>query len=372
MPEPRRIVLLGATGSIGENTLAVIRRHRQRFRLVGVAANRNAAALAAIAAEFAVPHRVLFQEEGTEGLVRLATLPEADVVVVATTGTIGVRPTVAALRAGKTVGLANKETLVLAGRHIMPLAGGGPGRLLPIDSEHNAIFQCLEGLRDPTHLHRILLTASGGPFLHYTARELGQVTPAEALRHPNWDMGPKVTVDSATLANKGLEMMEARWLFGLEPHQIEVVIHPQSIIHSMVELRDGAVLAQLAPPSMTFPIQYVLAWPERLEPCAPRLDFDRIHRLELRPPDADKFPCLRLARQALRQGGLAPALFNAANEAAVAAFLENRLGFLAIPRLIEDCLEQAAFTEPASLDELLDLEPQLLEFARSRIGKFAA
>jgi len=368
MPEPRTIVLLGATGSIGESTLAVIRQHPQRFRLIGVAANRNAAALDAIAAEFKAPHRALFQEHGTEGLIGLATLPEADIVVVATTGTIGVRPTVAALQAGKTVGLANKETLVLAGQYIMPLAGG---RLLPVDSEHNAhnaIFQCLDGRGDPAHLHRILLTASGGPFLHYTVRELAQVTPADALRHPNWDMGPKVTIDSATLANKGLEMMEARWLFGLQPDQIDVVIHPQSIIHSMVEFRDGSVIAQLAPPSMTFPIQHVLSWPDRLAPCGPRLDFGRIHRLELRPPDEDKFPCLRLARQALRQGGLAPALFNAANEAAVAAFLEKRLGFLAIPRLIEECLAKAAFAEPASLEELLALEPELVEFARSRVG----
>jgi 1-deoxy-D-xylulose-5-phosphate reductoisomerase len=370
MPEVTQIVLLGATGSIGQSTLAVIRAHPERFRLVGIAAHQNADALERIRSEFDVADSSLFRDEGVDGLVRLAQLPQADVVLVATTGTVGVRPTMAALEAGKTVGLANKETLVLAGRFVMPLARGGPGRLLPVDSEHNAIFQCLQADGDPAALERVLLTASGGPFLYHTAAELAEVTREEALRHPNWDMGPKVTIDSATLANKGLEMMEAAWLFGLQPEQIEVVIHPQSIIHSMVEFRDGSVIAQLAPPSMTFPIQHVLTFPERLAPCAQRLDFSRIHTLELRPPDPGKFPCLRLAREALAAGGLAPAVFNAANEVAVAAFLENDIGFLAIPRLIEQCLDRAAFADPTDLGALLALEPDLTEFARDQLRAF--
>lgn len=374
MPGPKKVVLLGATGSIGDSTLAVIRANPERFALAGVAANRNADALDAICREFKVPGRTLFSEEGVDGLIRLATLPEADTVIVATTGTVGVRPTIAALEAGKTVGLANKETLVLAGRFVMPVARKAPGRLLPVDSEHNAIFQCLEGVRDKNDegrsdgesVRRILLTASGGPFLHHTRGELAAVTREQALEHPNWDMGPKVTIDSATMANKGLEMIEAKWLFDLSPDRIEVVIHPQSIIHSMVEFRDGSVIAQLAPPSMTFPIQHVLAYPDKLEPCRPGLDFSKIHKLELRPPDPAKFPCLQLAGEAMRNGGLAPAIYNAANQAAVEAFLENRLGFLAIADLIRDCLDSASFSEPSTLDDLIDLESTLLDFARGR------
>jgi 1-deoxy-D-xylulose-5-phosphate reductoisomerase len=220
-------------------------------------------------------------------------------------------------------------------------------------------------------LKRILLTASGGPFLHHTKRELEEVTLEQALDHPNWDMGPKVTIDSATMANKGLEMIEAKWLFGLEPGQIDVVIHPQSIIHSMTEFRDGSVMAQLAPPSMTFPIQHVLAWPGKVEPCCEGLDFTRIHQLELRPPDLDKFPCLALAREALQQGGIAPAVYNSANQAAVDAFLEKKLGFLAIPKVIRHCLESASFRNPSSLEELLDLENELRQFAEAQIEKFA-
>ena len=365
MADRKKVVLLGATGSIGESTLAVIRQHPDRFELVGAAANRNAEALAAIAGEFKVDRHALFRDCGIDGLLELATLPEADVVIVATTGTIGVRPTLAALEAGKTVGLANKETLVLAGQFVMPAAAASPGTLLPVDSEHNAIFQCLEGCRDKAHLRRILLTASGGPFLHYTQRELKHVTLEDALRHPNWDMGTKVTIDSATMANKGLEMIEAHWLFGVSHDQIEVVIHPQSIIHSMVEFTDGSVIAQMAPPSMTFPIQHVLAWPDKVAPCHPTLYFSRIHRLELRPPDLEKFPCLRLAREALAAGGLAPAIFNAANEVAVAAFCGKAIAYAAIPRLIGECLQKAAFAAPSTLEELLSLEPELLEFSRS-------
>ena len=367
MSARKRIVLLGATGSIGENTLAVIRKHPDRFRLIGAAANSNAAQLAEIAREHDVTHTTLYEESGAEGLLSLATLPEADVVIVATTGTVAVRPVIAALQAGKTVGLANKETLVMAGAFVMETARSAPGQLLPVDSEHNAIFQCLEGRKAPSELKRILLTASGGPFLHHTRAELEGVTVADALRHPNWDMGPKVTIDSATMANKGLEMIEAHWLFGVPASQIEVVIHPQSLLHSMVEFVDGSVIAQMAPPSMTFPIQHVLSWPERLEASVPGMDFSRIHRLELRPPDLEKFPALRLAREALETGGLAPVVYNAANEMAVQAFLEEKLGFLDIPRFIGQCLQNHTFPTPSTLETLLALEPAIADFTRAEL-----
>ena len=370
MAEPKKIILLGATGSIGENTLAVIRHHPDRFSLLGVAANRNAAALASIADEFSVPHTALYTESGVEGLLELVTKAEADVVIVATTGTVAIRPTIAALQAGKTVGLANKETLVTAGRYVMDAARQSGGRILPVDSEHNAIFQCLEGMREKAHLKRILLTASGGPFLHHTRRELEQVTVEDALRHPNWDMGAKVTTDSATMANKGLEMIEAHWLFDARPEQIDVVIHPQSIIHSMVEFTDGSVLAQMAPPSMTFPIQHVLAWPDKPQACQPGLDFSRIQKLELRPPDLEKFPCLRLAREALAAGDMAPVVYNAANEIAVHAFMDKKLSFLQIPRFIGQCLQNAAFATPSSLDELITLEGELLAWSQDQLAQF--
>jgi len=267
------------------------------------------------------------------------------------------------------VALANKETLVLGGELIMGMVRAGKGRILPVDSEHNAIFQCLDGRARAEDLKRILLTASGGPFLNHTRSELENVTVEEALRHPNWDMGPKVTVDSATMANKGLEMIEAKWLFDLRPDQIEVVVHPQSLIHSMIEFRDGSVIAQLAPPSMTFPIQHVLSYPDRLEPCQPGLDFSRIHQIVLRPPDMERFPCLRLAGEALARGRVSPAIFNAANEIAVKAFLEGSLSFLGIPALIEHCLSSASFSSPKDLPAIRELDRQLQEFALSQLDK---
>jgi len=371
MPEKKRVVLLGATGSVGESTLSVLRKHADRFSLLGIAANNSQDELDNIAREFEVPHQRLFKDSGIDGLMELSTLPEADIIIVATTGTVAVRPTIAALEAGKKVGLANKETLVLAGQFVIPVARKSKGTLLPVDSEHNAIWQCLEGLADRSHLRRIHLTASGGPFLNHTRKELEEVTTEEALKHPNWDMGVKITVDSSTMANKGLEMIEARWLFDLEPDQVRVVIHPQSIIHSMAEFRDGSIIAQMAPPSMTFPIQHVLAYPDRLESCQDPLDFERILRLDLRPPDEDKFPCLRLARTAMEMGGLAPAVFNTANEIAVEAFVQNQIPFLAIADLIEHTMSTATFTEPGSLDELLDLEPEISKLVRSGLAKFS-
>ena len=371
MARPKKVVLLGATGSIGENTLAVIRKHPEAFKLVGVAANRNRRKLDEIATEFKVSKAHLFEDSGLDGLMELATLKGADSVIVATTGTVGVRPTIAALEAGKTVGLANKETLVFAGRFVMEKVGTTKGKLLPVDSEHNAVWQCLEGLKDRSQLKTVHLTASGGPFLNHTDRELAEVTLEEALKHPNWDMGMKVTIDSATMANKGLEMIEARWLFDLKPEQVNVIVHPQSLIHSMAEFIDGSIIAQLAPPSMTFPVQHVLSWPRKLESSYPTLDFSQIHRLDLRPPDLVKFPCLRLARDSMAAGGLAPALFNVANEVAVDSFASNEIPYLAIPQFIENIMEAASFEEPDNLEDLLGLEETLFSFTRDRLKSFS-
>ena len=300
----KRLVLLGATGSIGENTLRVVAAHRDRLELVGIAARANHRRLAAIARQFGVRQVALFDPGafaearadagafpagtrllgGLGGLTELASLPEADVVLVAIVGTTGLHPALAALAAGKHLALASKEILVLAGKFVMAAARAGGVRLLPVDSEHSAVFQCLEG-RPGAAVRRIVLTASGGALRDLPAAALAHVTPAEALKHPNWAMGPKITVDSATLANKGLELMEAQWLFGLRPEQCQAVLHPQSIVHCLVEFADGTMLAQLAPPSMTFPIQYALLHPERAPGAEPGLDLDRLLNLEFRPVD---------------------------------------------------------------------------------------
>lgn len=346
----KRVVLIGATGSIGANTLEVLRRHPDKLRLTGVAAGQNRDRLDAIAREFAVPHTSLFREEGVDGLVRLATLGEADVILLAATGTVGLRPALAALEAGKTLALASKEVLVLAGELVMATARRHGARILPVDSEHNAIFQCLHGQPADASVSRLILTASGGAFRDLPAEALARVTPEDATRHPNWDMGPKITVDSATMANKGLELIEARWLFGLPPEQLDVVLHTQSLVHSMVEFIDGSILAQLSPPSMTFAIQYALLHPERADGTTERLDLTRALRLDFAPVDTARHPCLRLAREAMESGGGAPAVFNAANEVAVERFLENRLPFIAIPDVIAHCLESVA--PPARADSL--------------------
>jgi 1-deoxy-D-xylulose-5-phosphate reductoisomerase len=366
MSEPRKIVLLGATGSIGESTCTVLRQHPDQLQLVGAAAHSDAAGLEAIGKAFNVSHLSLFQKEGPEGLMRLATLPEADVIVIATTGTIGLFPMLAALEAGKTVALASKEILVLGGEQVMARVRSAPGTLLPVDSEHSALFQCLQARKEAPR--RLILTASGGPFLRWTLEELKHVTVAAALRHPNWDMGRKITIDSATMANKGLEMIEARWLFDFAPEQIVVRIHPQSIIHSMVEFQDASIIAQLSPPSMTFPIQLALTWPSSLSAPSPGLDLDRIHTLELRPPDETKFPCLRLAREALLSGGNACAYYNTANAVAVDAFLENRIPFLAIPQLIENTLSKARLHETVGLEDLHELEASAKSLALEACG----
>jgi 1-deoxy-D-xylulose-5-phosphate reductoisomerase len=368
----RRIVLLGATGSIGESTLRVITAHRDRLELAGIASLRNHGRLAEIARQFGVPHVGLHDEaafvaarssgafpantvfhSGTAGLCELAMLAGADTVLVAVVGTAGLQPALAALAAHKTLALASKEILVLAGKFVMAAARASRSALLPVDSEHNALFQCLEG-RDAREVRRVFLTASGGAFRDWPLEKLAAVAPADALKHPNWSMGPKITVDSATLANKGLELIEAQWLFGLRPGQCDAVLHAQSIVHCLVEFTDGSMLTQMCPPSMTFPIQHALLHPDRAPaPTDRTLALDRTFALDFRPVDLTRFPCLRLAKEAARAGGTAPAVFNAANEIAVAEFLAGRAPFLAIPRIIEHTLAQMKITEPSTLDEVL-------------------
>jgi 1-deoxy-D-xylulose-5-phosphate reductoisomerase len=373
----KRVVLLGATGSIGENTLRVLAAHRDRLELVGVAARSNWQKLAAIARQFNVRHVGVFDEAalrearanpgaflpathlvgGLSGLTELAQLPSADIVLVAVVGTTGLEPALAALAAGKDLALASKEILVLAGKFVMAAARRQGVKLLPVDSEHNAVFQCLEG-HPHAGVRRIVLTASGGAFRDWPAERLAHVTPADALKHPNWAMGPKVTVDSATLANKGLELIEAQWLFDLKPAQCTAVVHPQSIVHCLVEFTDGAMLAQLCPPSMTFPIQHALLHPERAPGVDSALDFTRLIGLEFRPVDESRFPMLRLARESMVAGGVAPSVFNAANEVAVAAFLAGQIPFLAIPRVVEHTLATFKNFEPSALGDVvaMDLE----------------
>jgi 1-deoxy-D-xylulose-5-phosphate reductoisomerase len=386
-PPRRRVVLLGATGSIGESTLRVIAAHRDRLELVGIAAHGRHGRLAEIARQFGVRHVGLHEPAalaaargdpafpagtrfygGADGLSELATLPEADIVLIAVVGTAGLQPALAAIAARKTIALASKEILVLAGKFIMAaLRATGGSRLLPVDSEHNAVFQCLEGHRT-ADVRRLVLTASGGAFRDWPLEKLSAVTPADALRHPNWAMGPKITVDSATLANKGLELIEAQWLFGLRPEQCQAVLHMQSIVHCLVEFTDGSMLAQLCPPSMTFPIQHALLHPDRASAGAdPALPLDRVFALDFRPADETRYPCLGLARGAMVAGGTAPAVFNAANEVAVAAFLQNRVPFLAIPRIIAHTLATVPLVDPTTLDQVLAVDAE----ARRTAQQFA-
>jgi 1-deoxy-D-xylulose-5-phosphate reductoisomerase len=377
----KNVVLLGATGSIGASTLRVIRQHPDRLQLIGAAANSNFEALSSICAEFGTKHAVLGDESsyaaaktafdpevelscGEAGLIDLATLEEADIVLIAVVGACGLRPALAAIEAEKDIALANKELLVLGGGHVIEAAKRKGVRLLPTDSEHNAIFQCLEG-HPRKQLDRLILTASGGQFRDRPLAELPQVTPKEATQHPNWSMGPKITVDSATMANKGLELIEAHWLFGLEPDRLDVVIHPQSVVHSLVQFIDGSILAQLSPPSMTFAIQHCLLYPDRAPGVEATTDFANPFSLDFQPPDFSRYPCLTLAYDSLRAGGAAPAVFNAANEVSVERFLEKSIGFLDIPKVIEHCLEQFRFTPEPSLDELFSIDAQTRELART-------
>lgn len=381
----KRVVLLGASGSIGENTLRVIAAHPDKLELVAIAARGQWEKLAAIAQQFRVPHVGLFDDTalaaarnsgafapgtqfhgGLAGLTDLARLPEADTVLVAVVGTTGLAPALAALAAGKDLALASKEILVLAGKFVMAAARASGAQLLPVDSEHNAVFQCLQG-HSAADVARITLTASGGAFRDWPAERLAHATVADALKHPNWSMGPKITVDSATLANKGLELIEAQQLFGLRPEQCHAVIHPQSIVHALVGFNDGSMIAQLCPPSMTFPIQHALLHPTRAPGVETALDFSRLLSLEFRPIDESLFPMLRIAREVMYAGGTAPAIYNAANEVAVAAFLDARLPFVGIPRVVAQTLEKLPSSEPDDLATVLALDAEARRIAAEQL-----
>jgi 1-deoxy-D-xylulose-5-phosphate reductoisomerase len=338
----RRVVILGATGSIGESAQKVARDIPERMEIVGMSAHSNAGKLHDAAKHF--PNAKLAISSGPDGverLVELATLPEADLVLIAIVGTGGLRPALAAIEAGKDIAVASKEILVMAGETVMTAAHRKGVKVLPVDSEHNAIFQCLEG-RDSREVRRLILTASGGPFRKWPAASLAGVTPEQALKHPTWTMGAKITIDSATLFNKGLEMIEARWLFDVEMARVEVIVHPQSIVHSMVEFIDGSVLAQLSTTDMCFPIQYAVTWPDRVPNTLKPLDFAALAKLEFEAPRRADFPALDLARWAGETGGTLPAVLNAANEMAVAAFIEKRCSFPAIWQTVERTMRDHA------------------------------
>ncbi len=372
MSSCRNVVVLGSTGSIGHSALKVAREIPDRMRVVGLAANRSVAKLAEQAIEGKIAHVAIADESygeeleglvgggvtvrcGEEGLVSLATLEEADLVLIAIVGTAGLRPALAAIEAGKDIAVASKEILVMAGEAVMRAAREKGVRVLPIDSEHNAIFQCLEG-RNTEEVERLILTASGGPFRGRPAAELARVSVEEALRHPTWDMGPKITIDSATLFNKGLEMIEARWLFGIAMDRIDVVVHPQSIVHSMVEFIDGSVLAQLSHSDMCFPIQYAVTWPERVANTLAPLDFAKLGRLDFEAPRWEDFPALGLAREAGEKGGTMPAVMNAANEVAVEAFLGGRMSFPEIWKCVGEAMKAHEWIEHPSLEAILEAD----------------
>ncbi len=378
----RRVVILGSTGSIGESALKVARDIPDRMEVIGLAAGKNAARLIEQAREFhpkalsvadaaAVSEVVaatgLQTHAGEDGLCQLATMPEADIVLISIVGTAGLRPALAAIEAGKDIAVASKEILVMAGEAVMTAARKKGVKVLPVDSEHNAIFQCIEGRRSD-EVRRIILTASGGPFRTWPAEDLEKVTRAQALKHPTWNMGAKITIDSATLFNKGLEMIEARWLFDVEMARVDVVVHPQSIIHSMVEFVDNSTLAQLSATDMCFPIQFAITWPERVPNRLPPLDFSKLAKLEFEAPRTKDFPALDLARWAGTDGGTLPAVMNAANEVAVAAFLEERCGFPTIWRTVESVMRAHRNIPHASLAEILDADSWARSIAAERVA----
>ena len=390
MAARKRVVILGATGSIGGSALRVLERHADRLELVGIAARADVAGLAAIARKFGVRDAALVDDlaaaaaktsgafpdgtclhVGLAGLETVASLPGADIVLVAVAGTrAALSSTIAAINAGCDVALASKEVLVAAGRHVMAAAAARGVRIVPVDSEHSALAHCLAGA-SRGDVRRVVLTASGGALRDRDDRDLATVTPEDALRHPNWSMGRKITVDSATLANKGLEMIEAQWLFDLKPSQIEAVIHPQSIVHGLVEFSDGSILAQLTPPSMTFAIQHALLGAGRHPGTDATLDFKSLLQLDFRPADPARYPCLRLAREAMEAGGPAPAVFNAANEIAVAAFLDRELPFPGIAKIIARTMQMPVAREPDSLEGVLAVEDEARRLALDQVSRFA-
>src|SRR5213593_850175 len=395
----KRIVILGATGSIGESALKVACDIPERMEIVGLAAKSNAQKLAEAANEVR-PESVCLVDEtridvlrralayrprifsGEEGLREIACLTSADMVLVAIVGTGGLRPALAAIEAGKDLAVASKEILVMAGEIVMREARENGVHVLPVDSEHNAIFQCLEsgrGLSAPkdrgteaaptfqsSDVRRIILTASGGPFRETPRKDFDSITPEQALKHPTWNMGPKITIDSATLFNKGLETIEAHWLFGVEMDRVEVVIHPQSIVHSMVEFADGSTLAQLSYSNMCFPIQYAVTWPDRVPNTLPPLDFSKLSKLEFLTPRYEDFPALNLARRAGEAGGTLPAVMNAANEVAVAAFLDRQVRFSGIWEIVEEVMNQHTLVAHPDLDAILQAD----QWARAEATRF--
>jgi 1-deoxy-D-xylulose-5-phosphate reductoisomerase len=372
----KKIAVFGSTGSIGRQTLEVVRAFPQRFRIIGLAASKNLDLLAEQVNEFK-PRFVYFQErEATSPLnaecdflplEEIAHHPAVDTVVMATSGASGLLPTIAAIKSGKRVALANKEALVMAGEIITREARLNGAQILPVDSEHSAIWQCLEGEKQGAA--QIILTASGGPFLHFSPAKLNKVTAKQALQHPSWQMGQKVTIDSATLMNKGLETIEAHWLFGIPFKGIRVLIHPQSVIHSLVEFRDGSVKAQLSYPDMRLPIQYALTYPERLpNPELPRLNWDNLRSLTFEQPDFDKFPCLKLAIEAGRKGGTYPTVLSSTDEIAVELFLSGRIRFTDIPHLVERALQQHKSVAQPTLEEILAADT----WAREKVSQLAS
>ncbi len=361
----RNVVILGATGSIGQSARKVARDIPSRLRIVGMSAHSNTEELAAAAREFPEARTVLSGgPEGGEGLLELATMPEADLVLIAIVGTGGLRPALAAIDAGKDIAVASKEILVMAGEVVMEAARRRGVRVLPVDSEHNAIFQCLDG-RDTSTVRRLILTCSGGPLRNTPATELENVTPEMALRHPTWNMGKKITIDSATLFNKALEMIEARWLFDIGIERVDVVVHPQSIVHSMVEFVDGSILAQLGHSDMRLPIQYAATWPERVENSLPPLDLAALGRLDFEAPRREDFPALDLAVKAGTLGGTCPAVLNAANEVAVEAFLAGRIGFTGIWRTVAQVVDEIPHTSHADLAAILTADADARQVAKS-------
>lgn len=376
----RQIALLGSTGSIGTQALDVVRNNPDRFEVYALVARHNVELLARQAREFRPEVVVVADEQqyaplkealadlpmkvwaGADAIADVVRMEPVDMVLTAVVGYAGLRPTLAALEAGKAVALANKETLVVAGELVTATARRAGAPILPVDSEHSAIFQCLSG-QDAQAVEKVILTASGGPFRTTPREALATVTPTEALHHPNWSMGAKVTIDSASMMNKGFEMIEARWLFGLPPERIEVVVHPQSIVHSMVQFADGAVMAQLGMPDMHLPIAYALAYPRRLRSDAPRLDFARLATLTFEAPDKERFPNLTYAFDAIRRGGNMPCILNAADEVAVDAFLNGRIGFLAMSDLIAETMARTAFIATPTYDDYVQTDAEARRIA---------
>lgn len=389
------VTILGSTGSIGKSTLDVLRLHPARFQVVALTANRNASELLQQCIEFQPKFAVLteqtaaddiqlrFKQEcpgtqllsGPDALEMVAQLPEAEYVMAAIVGAAGLLPTIAAAKSGKCILLANKEALVVSGSLLLDQAKQNGATILPIDSEHNAVFQCLppdygRGL-NKVGVKRILLTASGGPFRNTPMDELATVTPEQACAHPNWEMGRKISVDSATMMNKGLELIEACLLFDATPDEVEVVLHPQSVIHSLVEYKDGSTLAQLGNPDMRTPIAHALAWPDRIESGVEGLDLFKVGRLDFEPPDMNRFPCLALAYRAAMEGGISPAVLNAANEVAVEAFLSSQIPFDAIAGLIESVMDKMEKSDSFSLEQVLEIDQQARSMARELIHNIA-